>query len=553
LLFAAGFLLTMASAAVSADDGDTMAKNNFGGIASNEFTSAAGMSDGFVAVGRSTVSSFGTGDWADTEGKGDLDAIIVRYDDHGNILWKKNFGGNRIDEFLGVTAVPGGVVAVGRSLYESFGTGDWADTEGKGGFDAIIVKFDDDGNVIWKKNFGGDSLNIFVSVTSVSDGTVAVGSSHEYSFGTGDWADTEGKGAFDAIIVKFDNDGNIVWKKSFGGNDTDEFFSVTAVSGGIVAAGNSCEYSFGTGDWADTEGKGDTDAIIIKFDNDGNIVWKKNFGGIGEDVFSSLTSVPGGIVAAGRSAWLGTGDWEGVDGQGIFNATVVKFDNDGSAVWKKCFGGAGFAFDWFRSVVTVPGGVVAAGVSSSFGTGDWEGVDGNGLHDAIIVRYDNDGNIVWKKNFGGAAPDSFQCAAVMPGAIVAVGDAANASFDTGDWEGIIAKGEYNDAIFAIFEMPGAGDDDAGGGTEEGSDDGTDDATEEGTDEGTDDATEEGTDDGTDDATEEGTDDGTDDGTAEDLPFRPRSDLTLWALLAVAGLLFLLIFLLILKKRRMDET
>jgi len=155
-------------------------------------------------VGYAAADSFGTGDWEGVSGKGKEDAIIVKYDHDGNVVWQNNFGGNEYNMYYGVTAVPDGVVAVGNSSFDSFGTGDWEEVSGKGGTDAIIVKYDNNGNAVWKSNFGGNGYDIYYGVTAVQDGVVAVGSSGEKSFGNGDWEGFLGMGGPDAIIVKYE-------------------------------------------------------------------------------------------------------------------------------------------------------------------------------------------------------------------------------------------------------------------------------------------------------------------------------------------------------------
>jgi len=100
------------------------------------------------------------------------------------------------------------------------------------------------------------------------------------------------------------------WKRNFGGEFNDSYTSVIPVFNGIVAVGYSDVGSFGSGDWSDVTGKGETDAIIVKYDLNGNIVWKRNFGGSGNDSFESVISVPDGFVAAGFSyaSSFGNGD-----------------------------------------------------------------------------------------------------------------------------------------------------------------------------------------------------------------------------------------------------
>ena len=62
-------------------------------------------------------------------------------------------------------------------------------------------------------------------------------------------------------------------KTNFGGSGDDLFYGVTATSdGGFVAVGCSTEISFGTGDWSDADKKGNTDATIVKFDSNGSMV-----------------------------------------------------------------------------------------------------------------------------------------------------------------------------------------------------------------------------------------------------------------------------------------
>jgi len=125
-----------------------------------------------------------------------------------DIMWKKNFGGNFTERFECVSILPDGIIAGGNATISFLGTVDWEGMSGKGREDAIIVKYDNNGNVVWKKNFGSGAGNIFHAVTAVSDGIVAAGQSS--TFDNGDWEGITGKGDKDAIIVKYDNNGNVV-------------------------------------------------------------------------------------------------------------------------------------------------------------------------------------------------------------------------------------------------------------------------------------------------------------------------------------------------------
>ena len=449
ILFITSIIFLMFPKVSWATEGDVLWKKNFGGNRNDYFAAVAALPDGIVAVGYADFGSFGNEDWEDITGNGDLDAIIVKYSNNGNVLWKKSFGGLGADRFEAVAALPDGIVAVGYSDFTSFGNGDWVEVERKGIQDAIIVKFDYDGNVVWKHNFGGKSSGYsrYLSVVAIANEIVVAGYSD--AFGAGDLEDITGNGSEDAIVVKYDKDGNIVWKTNFGGKDIDRFFSVTAATDCIVAVGVSHSGSFENGDWETDTCRGGKDAIMVKFDIDGNIVWKTHFGGSSDDFYYSVTTVADGFVAGGVSFpnSFGTGDWAIDTCRGWEDAIIVKYNNAGDVVWKKNFGGAGW--DCFYDVTTVPDGIIAVGSSDVFNSGDWQDVAGKGGKDAVIVMFDYDGNVVWKRNFGGSDEEGYNSVAVVANAVIAVGYANFNSFSTGDWTAITGKG-WEDAIIVKY-------------------------------------------------------------------------------------------------------
>jgi hypothetical protein len=404
---------------IVADDLAIEWKRNFGG-GDGYFKSVIEVADGIVAVGEAEEESFGKGDWTGVAGKGSVDAILVKYDYAGNIVWRKNFGGGGNDRFFSVCAGSNGFAAVGKAL--PFG-GDWGDMRGQGDNDAMIAEFDNAGNKAWLNCFGGEYNDQFEGVTAVSDGVIAVG---------------------ETDIVKFNKKGNTEWIKSFEG----QFFGVTTVSDGVVVVGYSNESSFGKGDWEGVVKKGGHDAILVKYNNSGDIVWKKSFGGAGLDWFTSVCAVSDGLVAVGmmEGQSFGNGDWTGIKGDDKSYAMIVKFDNKGKVIWKKIFNNNQYSV--FTDITAVSGGFLAVGYSAEE---DFDSPDATPC-DAIIVKYDSAGNQVWEKTLSGKGDDRYySVTALRNGGIVAVGESTKNSFGTGDWSGVKAKGDERDAIIVYYK------------------------------------------------------------------------------------------------------
>ncbi len=416
-------------------------KKHYGGADYDYFYGVIPISDGYIAVGFSRSTDE---DLEDVERKGAQDAIIVKYDFYGNVVWKKNFGGTADDLFNKVIQVSDGYVAVGRSYSDD---GDLLNLHygPTSGTDCIIVKFDTNGNVVWKKNFGGTSYEEFYGVIQVSDGYIAVGNSHSNDI---DILNLN-NGANDGIVVKYDTNGNMVWIKNFGGTENDNFYQVAGSSDGFVAIGTSHSNDI---DLLNLH-NGSTfhsDGIIVKYDTNGNVVWKKNFGGTSGEYFRGGTSVSDGYIAVGYS-YSTDGDLLNLHyGTTSYNdAIIVKYDVNGNIVWKKIYGGT--TYDEFYDITPVQNGYITVGYSNSSDV-DLADVEVKGSSDGTIVKYNTSGNIVWKKNFGGTRGDNFINVTSLPGGYAVVGysasndiDLLNLHYGTTDYhkDAIIVTGKDN--------------------------------------------------------------------------------------------------------------
>ena len=212
----------------------------------------------------------------------------------------------------------------------------------------------------------------------------------------------------DIFIIKNDTNGNVVWAKSFGGNNDDWLTSIsTDEQGYIYAAGwfESGSISFGTTTLTnDSIGTGDNaDMFLIKLSPIGNVIWAKSWGGKKTDEIDKIVYDNQGYIYA-------TGTYKStsfsIGSTTLINDTtdnssdffVAKFDTTGSPIWAKYYGGN--KIETCKSIALDQNGNVF--VSGNFnsdniiiGTNTFNKI-GGGIN-AFIIKYNSSGTIIWAK------------------------------------------------------------------------------------------------------------------------------------------------------------
>ncbi len=80
------------------------------------------------------------------------------------------------------------------------------------------------------------------------------------------------KGLVDAWVIKFDGEGDVLWKRQPGTSDTDRARGVVTDKDGNVSVVGDTDGALGG------PHKGFVDAWVIKFDGEGDVLWKRQPG-----------------------------------------------------------------------------------------------------------------------------------------------------------------------------------------------------------------------------------------------------------------------------------
>ena len=231
------------------------------------------LDDGYIVAG--VTSSFEVESY---------DLWLLKLDINGDISWQKTYGGSNSEwnvsllELLDIEqTADGGYIVAGHT--SSFGAG---------GYDMWILKLNPDGTVNWEKTYGGSNDDYAVSIEETPGGDYVV-LGYTNSFGAGN---------SDIWVLKLDTTGGILWEKTYGGSGSEEGRYIQLDGADYMLAG-----------FTDSFGSGGSDMWIVKLDPDGAVLWQKTFGAVEDDEFGDhLRVVSDGYIVAGRTFSCGAGE-----------------------------------------------------------------------------------------------------------------------------------------------------------------------------------------------------------------------------------------------------
>jgi len=229
-----------------------------------------------------------------------VDTVLIRFDAAGTIVWQTLIappGVNRLAAIL--ETANGDILGVGE--FQQLGTAQFA---------GWVIRLSASGSALWSRVVGMSSDDVFFGDVIEADGGgfLAVGT-----------AATSAPRNGDALVVRLDANGGLVWEFTLGGRENDSAHGLTALSGG--------DYVFvGTTTLARSPCLGNP--LLVRFDRDGIVAWQETVSTPAAQCFESPSDIA--PSADGGFAW--SGNELHVDNSEV--GIILAFTASGGPLWK---------------------------------------------------------------------------------------------------------------------------------------------------------------------------------------------------------------------------
>lgn len=397
--------------------------DQIGGTGDDKITSISksNILDGGIYVGGTFQNSIQLSNGDTVESKGNNDIIIIKYNENGEIDWYKHIGENNQERIDSLTTTNDGGMLIGISV---IGQTTLATLNGdyttKGNNPILLIKYDIDGNVEWINEFEGYAQYAYIdSICETSNQEIAIGVRfcYDFKFNNGKNIVNAGDG-YDAIVIKFEDNGKYKWHHHFitsritGSESAGYIYSIVEASdeGMIIggAFGGKIENEI-KGKTETIECNGEIDAFISKFNNNGELEWYKTIGGTAKDeIRDIIENDEGKIIAGGAfSGSITLENGETITSKGGSDGILLTYDLNGNFESYKQIGGT--QDDEIKTLEksNYEGIFVGGNIRNAVTLENGETITtyNNGI-DGIILKYDDNENLVWAEVIRGTGTDN---------------------------------------------------------------------------------------------------------------------------------------------------
>ena len=326
--------------------------------------------------------------------------------------WLSGVGGAGNDEALDIT--PDGQGGFILSGFYSYGV-DFNGTllNSVGGTDAFVGRTDAQGDMVWIKQFGGTGSDAAYANDIDANGNIFVSGYFSGTMVVDGTTVTSNSGSQDAFLAKLDPTGNLLWIRTFGGNDHDFVYDLALDQlGNAIITGNfKGTVSIGANTYNSVinpdQNEPSYDIFVAKYDPAGNVTWSKHGQAIRDDRGTGLA-----VNANNEIALIGqfsdTLTLSNTYTNQVYNTGfVMLLDSDGGELWMKKMSAS----------VCIPYDIVFHQDSLMYITGDFTGqlavftdplttTTSSFQNKIFLLKINTQGNLLWLENDGSDSPFS---------------------------------------------------------------------------------------------------------------------------------------------------
>lgn len=246
------------------------------------------------------------------------DIFIIKYDNNSERVWTKLFGSPHNDSPYDVAIDNNGNIYLTGKAFQGF--------EGNseiGIDDIIILKVNASGQKQWAKQLGVTGKNSIGSGIIIDSNNLFITGYTNGELGS----NPDQNGSVDIIIAKYDTDGNQIWIKQYG-TEFDDYSTKFSIDN----LGNLYIVGYTTGAFGGCTNQGGNDVLILKIDNNGNLIWAKQFGTSEEDYAKSIKIDNSNVFYITGYTY---GNLDGNQNQGNSDQFIVKYNQLWNKEWTK--------------------------------------------------------------------------------------------------------------------------------------------------------------------------------------------------------------------------
>lgn len=396
-----------------------------GGSSIDEATSIAIDSSGNAYVTGETLSTnFPVRGSFQSLNAGNSDAFVFKLDSTGALVYSTYIGGSVSDRGNGIAVdASGNAYVIGRSNSLNFPTTAGAfQTSYRGGdFDAFIFKLNAQGSaLVYSSYIGGTENDSGLSVAVDASGNAHLtGGTRSVDFPTTASAYQPAiSGGTDWYVMKLNAAGSApVYSTFLGGSATDRASGIAVdSSGNAYVAGYSNSTDFPMMNALQSLSGGSYDAVIVKLNAAGGLIFSTYYGGSGDDRANAVAlDASGNVYVTGQTASQNltvTNAFQSAYGGGASDAFVIKLNSAGtSRVYATYLGGSGDD-KGYGIAVDSSGNAFITGQTASTNfpvTNALQPAKGSGgiETDAFVTKLNSNGNALGYSTFlGGALNDT---------------------------------------------------------------------------------------------------------------------------------------------------